>query len=262
MKKVYKTKGQSYGGLMFKQKMGSTLLIALLMQNVPLQSEERYQTAAHIIVESPQGSFSFLEVDEQDSFFKVVELLKEELINSQEGNAIDYIPDAKPLQLEFIDENVIFVKTASKGTARNYYATISPQDFSDISFIIKTLANESLLKIKKQESSLKRAGERIDSIHPLLFLATIFSDEELKVAMHNLQGRSWVWKRFLGDLVSTLKEENNKSNIMPYTEDFSARIALDASLFKPLVKEGRWEKFVNLLIEKVPRNGDADRYKM
>ncbi len=149
------------------------------------------------------------------------------------------------------------------GVWRDYNTEVTPLEKEFISFIVSTLGNKSLAKIWKEKSSLKKAGEKIDHIHPLKFLSVVFTDEELKVAIANLKETRWIWNEFKSGLFSSLSEELANEN-MPeeYILDFSFRLGIDASLIKPSISQADWDEFFSVLIKNVPREGNPDRYDM
>lgn len=210
-----------------------------------------------VVVESAAGESLPIEIAEE-SFADVVEIIRESLRVIEGDEAF-----GGGIELDFSRSSAtIFARAVKKSSKRNYYASVSSEEKSDIHHIVKTLANESLIKIKKMESSLVKAGDRINHIHPLKFLGYIFSDEELIICMHNLQGRRWVWKRFLSDTIEAIEEEVERENILSFAPEFADKINLDLDLILPSMKEGRWVKFIDILIDKVPRKGQSDRYKL
>lgn len=220
-----------------------------------------------IIVESEEGETYVLEVNADDSFSSVVEQIHALVDQQEEGRREHCDPInlnlSSILNLKVVSDlrsnTTQFAKKPRSGT-RSYAAGVSKSDGEDIAYIVKTLANSSLPRIKTAESSLKKAGDRIDAVHPLQFLLCLFTNEELKVAIRNLNGRTWVWKNFLGGLTDTLEEENGKGNILPYLTDFAARINVDVNGLLALQQTGRWEKFVVSLIEMIPRDPGSGRY--
>ena len=50
---------------------------------------------------------------------------------------------------------------------RNFNQSPTVSEVKDIRYIVTSLANKSLATLLKQKSDLKKAGKRIDSIHPL-----------------------------------------------------------------------------------------------
>ncbi len=144
---------------------------------------------------------------------------------------------------------------------RDYYNSLSSKDKEDIGFILRTLANTSILKVMSHKAELERAGERVGHVHPFKFLYCIFSDEELKVCIRNLQGKSWVWKDFLGGITSSLEKENAVDNLKSeYIKDFANLLNIDPKVISVPIKKQDWKGVVENLIDKVPREGDTKRY--
>jgi hypothetical protein len=208
-------------------------------------------------IQSANGESYVLYLNSEDTFNDVAEtagMLFTE--NDQEELVFTIRTSAKALsQSDTICKKI-------RAVARSYEAGIKPAECADINYIVKTMANSSLPKIKSAESALKKAGDRIDHVHPFYFLSCIFTNEELKVCMRNLQGRAWVWKEFLKGIVDSLAEEDARGNVLPYLADFSSKVQVDPAVLRPILEGGRWERFVNTLIEVVPRQGGADRYNM
>ena len=221
-------------------------------------------SAHFVVLENSTGESYVLEVDRNEAFFDVISLI--DRLKSDEGFSDNDNADVEAFHSFKISipaksflKNEIFSKKI-RTIPRNYLSGITSAECGDIALIIKTLANNSLTKIKSAESSLKKAGDRIDHVHPLQFLACIFTNEELKVCMRNLQGRSWVWKDFLKGVVETLSAENSRENVLPFLADFASRVKVDVNALIPIAQAGRWERFVNMLIDTVPREGGGDRY--
>lgn len=149
------------------------------------------------------------------------------------------------------------------GLPRVYEISVDIKEKKDIRFIVTTLGNNSLPSIWQQKGALEKAGDRIDHIHPLRFFMCIFTDEELKVGLHNLQGRMWVWNEFFQGMSDSFTTEKKLQNLKPeYIEDFSKTVGIDSSLIYPAINDGRWSDLVDILILNIPRNGDPDRYDM
>lgn len=221
--------------------------------------------AEHVVVESSSGETYVLHVDPQDCFLDVVESIQacyaaQDPLAEENGGE----EQIHTFKVRMLSRGVSAEQLAKKvrAVARSYAAGATASESADIGYIVKTLANSSLPKIKSAESSLKKAGDRIDPVHPLQFLACIFTNEELKVCVRNLQGRAWVWKDFLSGITETLAQEDARGNVLPYLQDFATRIKIDANILLPILQAGKWERFVNTLIEIVPREGGTDRYNI
>lgn len=218
--------------------------------------------AEHVVVEHPAGETYSLQVDQEDRFLDVIHSIYsfsgDRSLGLEENNNDQNLLTFKIRQVSRFEN----LSKKIRALPRNYAADLAPSEAADIGYIVKTLANSSLPKIKSAESSLKKAGDRIDHIHPFHFLTCVFTSEELKVCLRNLQGRTWVWKDFLNGITETLSQEDAKGNLLPFVNDFSEKIKVDANVIVPILQAGRWERFVNTLIEIVPRGGGADRYNI
>jgi len=175
------------------------------------------------------------------------------IIVTMSASANDY-----PSEIEYLQK---FDRRASP--TRKYVAHVSSKEKKDISFIVNTLGMGSLIEIAKQRSAIKDAGKRVDRVHPLNFLGTIFSDEQMKASMHAMQNRLWVWSEFLSGVKESSEVEANRNNIKPeYIDDFAARLGISSASVYPSIANRQWEQLVNILIDIVPRNTETDRYDM
>lgn len=148
-------------------------------------------------------------------------------------------------------------------TQRDYLQPVTKDEKNDISFIVNTLGMASVTKIAKNKSSLKNAGNRVNNVHPLRFLQTVFQDERMKASMQALIKRSLMWDEFISGLKKSLQEEMTKDNLkVEYVQDFAVSLNLSFDQLYPYIQQERWEPFVKALIQLMPRNDDADRYDM
>lgn len=146
------------------------------------------------------------------------------------------------------------------GHPRNPEAPLTATEKNDIRFIITTLANKNLISIAKHRSELEAAGDRIDHLHPLVFLTTAFTDEELKVGVRKIRGRGWIWSDFVGGLTKCLATESSCNNLkQEQIASFARKVGIKPELLYPAYDERRWEAFLDELITHVPRTGDPGR---
>lgn len=256
-------------------KQWARIFFPLFFGGVVCISNSCLAEANYIVLESSIGENYVMAVQPQESFQEVIVKVQQTLVNAEieAGNATNFddhhsVPFQSDFRMQVLNDGNVVVKCAAKKltnmnpNARSYAAGLAASDKNDIAFIVKTLANESLIKIKKSETALKKAGDRVDHVHPLQFLWYVFSEEELKVGVRNIQGRSWVGSSFMNGLTKTIQEENSYGNIMPHVHHFASRLNIDPNTIIPMLKAGHWEKFVDALIKIIPRSGDADRYDM
>lgn len=147
------------------------------------------------------------------------------------------------------------------GYPRDYYTPVTPAQRECLRYIVTSLGNKSLVTIAIIRPQLEEAGDVIEGLHPLKFLHTVFSDEEMKVAIRNIRPRAWIWTSFMNGLKQSLITESNISNItLDHIRDFSESLGIDYRLVKREVDQKQWEGLVNLLIHLVPRGTDSRRY--
>jgi len=207
--------------------------------------------------------------DEQEFCFDVAETesLREiamrvrELSNNRPENYLIVFSDNEELAMYSDYDQSMQTRGGSLGHPRDYYCLVTAEEKSDLYFIVTTLANKSLVALAMARSELEGAGDRIEHIHPLRFLHTIFTDEELKVAIKNTRSRGWVWNNFMSGLKSSFYTEYEIGNIREeHILDFCSQVKIDPRIIEPAVQRQEWDQFVDLLIRHVPREGGSGRY--
>lgn len=150
-----------------------------------------------------------------------------------------------------------------KNSGRNYQNPVTKEEKGLIAYIVKTLAFDSILSIGRQKSKLKSAGDKINHIHPLLFLKTVFSDEELKAGIAAIAQRAkWIKNGFFDGIYGSLKAEAEGGNLFPFTGDFAQSLKISEKSILYYLEADQWKEFVDFLMNKIPRNNDPNRYNM
>lgn len=219
------------------------------------------------------GERAHLDVSVSDRFLDVLDKIESfydtcdfELQAFQETN--DYPLSAEGLsqsglRYDFEVSHAGITVRSKKTVWRDFSVSVSKQEKQEITYIITTLANDSLVSIGMSKSSLKKTGDRIDHIHPLRFLMTVFTNEKLKAGIHAIRDRGgWIWDGFIDGLTGSMKEESGRGNLLPFIADFARAIAIDPSLIQSSMERGKWTESVNLLIDHIPRAIDPNRYDM
>jgi hypothetical protein len=215
-------------------------------------------------------------IEPSDSFMEVVEYMSHYLQAEQMALQVEEEPLDAPintpikrltLDIALSDDGIKCTprQAASKKAARNYMVPVSSSEKEKMRYIIKTLGYESIVKITSETSNLKKVGKQINHLHPLRFLMTIFTDEELKAGIHAIRGRSisWIWSNFLDGIKGSLSEETANQNMrIEYIQDFANSVGINIQLILPSLQNGKWEEFVNILIDNIPRKTDPNRYDM
>lgn len=151
-------------------------------------------------------------------------------------------------------------KSSHEIVLRDYWAPVSEVEKEDLSYIINLMGMGSLTKIIKSQSSLKRAGKRIDHLHPFNFLLTIFLDDEMTVSIHAMKSRSWVWDEFLSGVKGSLETEAKNGNLLAYVDDFANQLQVSAELLLPSIEKQDWTELVKVLLKALPCPKSDERY--
>lgn len=202
-----------------------------------------------LVVRTPEGDSFILHVQPHDNCDEILTLLETHLGES------DYFIDFKKTT------KVSNYKAVKQTTPRNYALAVTSKEKEDIAFIVNTLGMSSLLSVAKNKSALKKAGDRIDGIHPLRFLMCVFTDEKMKVSMDAMQKRNWIWDEFVGGLFNSLNQESSRDNMKPeFIADFANTVGIAIDLVNPPITKKQWAVLIKTLIQNIPRKTDSGRY--
>lgn len=208
--------------------------------------------AEEVIVRTPEGNCLTVEVAPDESFCDVIQKIA--------GN------NSAPVIIDFMHNHSLqmFIEDHSPvNVTRVYTNTVTAAEKDDIRYILKSLATNTWTELLGSRSSINRAGDRIDHIHPLRFLACIFTDKELKGCIHTIRDRGKIWKSFFQGLEESLEEESQKGNIQPdMVQDFAKNVNVNVSAIREIIKNKKWEDLVDTLLNLLPREGDPGRYDM
>lgn len=217
--------------------------------------------AEWIVWRSPAGDVSAVDIAPQILFSDVIAMLESEI----QGGSFELEGLPKP---EFLIDFTLVTNSHTKGgkaagQARRYDELPTDQQKKDIAFIVTTLGNASLGTIATSKSALKKAGVRVENVHPWHFLMVVFRDEKLKAALHNLQGRTiWIWSEFFNGLKRGLDEEFARDNLLRYVDDFAENLQIDSSLLYPSIEARSWKGLLDALMVAMPRGENVRRYNM
>ncbi|MBA3239030.1 MAG: hypothetical protein H0T62_11880 [Parachlamydiaceae bacterium] len=219
-----------------------------------------------VVYRTPSGEIFVIDIEAESSFSEVISKINSDIEIQRSANWIN--PEETLVRneyfLDFMERPKAEGKKAisPKGNMRNFSATLLESEKKKISQVVETLGNASLVTIAKEKSSLEKAGKAVDHVHPLKFLAFIFSTERLKAAIHNLNGRSWVWDKFFKGLKMGLEEEASHNNLLPHIKKFSSSLKIDSKALYLNAEQQRWKEFVNILFKEIPRSENSGRYDM
>ncbi|MBA3957264.1 MAG: hypothetical protein H0X51_02555 [Parachlamydiaceae bacterium] len=226
--------------------------VTLLLGALSLTAEEP------VVVLTPAGNSLTLEVDPQDSFANVMAHIEQEIQIADETPDLDL---SQSLQLNFFSP----IAATRAPAGRNYAEAASPSEAKDIRTIVTSLAKYSWAQLMNHKSSIKKAGDRVDHVHPLRFLACIFNDEEMKGCVHAIRDRSRIYKEFTSGLFGSLDTEARNGNLEQFVPDFARSLNLDgnaASALSSVVQKRQWDNLIDTLMKFKPRSGNPGRYDM
>lgn len=206
-----------------------------------------------IFVKTANGEVLSFDVDPNESIGNVMEQVDNYLGDRGALGAYYYF------DFNGADENEELVCKA-KGL-RDYNKELTQDNIDDMRYIVLTLGNQPILKLKKFKSSLKSAGDRIDDVHPLHFWRVIFSSDDTISAIHSIKRRKKVWKPFIKGMSESLDEAAKRDNIKPeHIQHLADSIGIDRSLFEEFLLNQNWEDFAKALLTHVSRAEGTDRY--
>lgn len=242
------------------KKFKSVLALLTLCCGLPL-------LATQFEAVNEEGNKVCFEMDLQDSlqsFFDKIEACREASGSQNLLVKSDLEDSCGAMRVELVAKrNNCRMGNVASGPVRDYNHEVTAKEKKDLKFIIKTLSEASLASLWTQQKSLEKAGDRIDHLHPLRFLMTVFTDEELKVGLQNIRSRSWVWDEFFEGLSDSLATEKRKCNLtIPQIDHFASVLGLDPNLLYPSLNANRWCEFIDLLIKLLPRKNNPSHYDM
>lgn len=115
--------------------------------------------------------------------------------------------------------------------------------------IIATVAETNKLSLYFKQAHLKGLGNQISDVHPLKFLATIFSDSYLKSCMNLIWGDYFKRTEFLGGLSPNMTLEMQKGKLLMHIPDFAKDVGVEAEHLRPYFDAQDWENLVLFLIQ-------------
>ena len=218
----------------------------------------------HEMIVSVEGKTMVVDVESQSSVEEMMAGIENELSMPLEGKWVVVEGWGMPSWFQRESQENKYEAYHATSQPRNYEIPLTEQDKKDITFIVTTLADKSLVSILARKGDLNAAGDRINGIHPYRFLGYIFSTEKLKVAARNIRRRGGlVWKNFSSGVTDTLSEESSKGALTKADFDaFIGTIKIDPKLVYPDIVAKNWQNFIENLVKYVERDGDAGRFNM
>ncbi len=230
----------------FKKTRRSVLVGCLLSQSL---------MGEYVSIENEKNETIQIGIDSDDKFLDVIQSIESFLqADSQSHLALEW-------NLKISTSGL--VARAKQETKRDYHTLPTKTQKEDIAYIVSILAWDNPVSVWKKESDLKRAGDRINHIHPLRFLETIFRDEKLIAGMEGINGRKVpkLKSEFRKGLTDSLREEGERDNLLLFVDDFATNIGINKKSITLLLEKKQFNEFIDTLIELKPRK-NKDHYNM
>jgi hypothetical protein len=123
------------------------------------------------------------------------------------------------------------------------------QDRANIYEIISTMAEKGKLGLLFHQGHLREIGAKINHVHPLKFLASIFKDPYLKSCMYYIWDDRFKWNGFLDGLAPSLEREAEKGKLHVYLNEFAADLGVESDSLKSYFDARDWGNMVLFLIQ-------------
>lgn len=137
-----------------------------------------------------------------------------------------------------------FASTQAQAATDPYSTPLRQQDEENIRYIINTLANSSYFGLLSKQGSLERAGKAVDHVHPMRFVAFIFSDPQLRNNVRRISGIPW--GRFVNDMGNSLSKASQSGAIDENVIDnFASTVQVDKNWVDGMVRAQNWQGLMN-----------------
>ena len=145
---------------------------------------------------------------------------------------------------------IVNIPPKGKGNENLTYQQLvcTERDQARIYEIITTMADDGVISLGIKKNYLEQLGAEINHVHPLKFLATIFSNPRLKKSMRDVYDSYFKWTGFLGGLTPRLADEAKKGKLNQYAEDFANEVNVPSDKVLQFFEARDWENLVRFLI--------------
>jgi hypothetical protein len=153
-------------------------------------------------------------------------------------------------------DNVVLDLDKNNLNKENAYSQlpITDEEANMIYRIIDTLGTKKWWQLAFVQGELKDLGNKVQHIHPLRFLGTLFTDSHLKLCMRDIVESSVKWKGFMkGDgatpgFIAKCEKEFARDNFESYILSFCQAVKAHPDQVRTLVRNKEWENLVVYLI--------------
>lgn len=212
--------------------------------------------ATELTINTSSGNDYYLDIQPQVSFQEVIETLQK-LENPEIADGLYISMNVQKSRIE------ARTKTNQSATPRNYYSSLTEKDKENITHLLTSLANQSIIKIAFKRSALTKVGDQVEHVHPMAFLRFVFTNDELIVAMRNIRDKSLLWDDFVERILDSLDTEMSLGNLtQDQIYDLAVAVKVDLALIDSPIQVHDWRRLIDNLIQNVQRSGNTKRYDM
>ncbi len=119
-----------------------------------------------------------------------------------------------------------------------------------IHIIIQTMAENSVVGLLPKKKELTELGNSISNVHPLKFIETMFSSEEMKGCVIEIFKSSFKRNQLMGGLSGNLTVKSKMNDLDIYIEDFAKAISVPKEELIAFFESKDWEGLVRYLMNR------------
>lgn len=134
--------------------------------------------------------------------------------------------------------------------ASNLYENLSitNTDKELIAELLRTMAEDNVVKLLFKQNRLREIGRLIQPVHPLRFLGTVFSDRRLMRYMAEIRQSKFKWEEFIKGFVERMRYEAKLDNLLPYASGFAQMVNRDPVWITKYIETRDFEGLVLFLL--------------
>ena len=110
------------------------------------------------------------------------------------------------------------------------------------------MAHNNPIKLGFKKKDLEKKGRKINHVHPIRFLGTVFSDPYLKGCMKDIRESYFKWHGFVDGYSVRMEEEHDKGNLLPYVNSFCQIVNGNPDQVRAFIMKRDWEGLMRYLV--------------
>lgn len=115
--------------------------------------------------------------------------------------------------------------------------------------LITTMADNGKISLLfNHQTRLKTLGVELEQVHPLKFLAVIFSNPQLKACMYKVFDDPFKRTEFVDGITPNMMRQLEKGKLLPFIADFAREVGRSDQEMRPYFHTLNWDGLVTYLI--------------